>query len=116
MALNLTVIGLSWLLAACSAVLWLRKYPGRPIGRGHPETRRGRPLDVLGLAGIPLVAWAGSNLQERYHWGWWVIPVVYVPLFAIGVAAPILTRRWQLRRSTTPTSSLDSSPPTPPVA
>ncbi len=47
--------GLGWLLAAASAVLWLRKYPGRAIGRRHPETRRGRPLDVLGLAGLAVV-------------------------------------------------------------
>jgi len=108
-ALNLTLIGLGWLLAACSAVLWLRKYPGRRIGRGYPETQRGRPLDVLGLAGLPLGAYGGTGLQVRYDWGWWVVPAVYVPLFLIGIAAPILIRRWQLRHSATQPTGLDSS-------
>ncbi len=78
-ALNLTLIGLGWLLAAASGMLWLRKYPGRRIGRGYPETQRGRPLDVLGLAGFPLGAYGGTGLQVRYDWGWWVVPAVLVP-------------------------------------
>jgi len=116
MALDLTLIGLGWLLAAGSAVLWLRKYPGQRIGRGYPETRRGRPLDVLGVAGFAPGAYGGTGLQNRYEWGWWVVPAVYVPLFLIWTAAPILTRRWQLRHSTRQPGGLDSSAGMPPTA
>lgn len=102
MALDLILIGLGWLLAAGSAVLWLRKYPGQRIGRGYPETRRGRPLDLLGLAGIAPGAYGGTGLQVRHDGGWWVVPAVLVLLVLIGTAAPILIRRWQLRSSVAP--------------
>ena len=113
-AIYLSAIGLGWLLAACSAVLWLRKYPGRRIGRRHPETHAGRPLLVLWLAGLALGAYGGSGLQTRYHQGLWVVPAVYVPLLLIGAAAPILIRRWQLRHAATPVG-LDGSRGLPPT-
>lgn len=116
MALYLSLIGLGWVLAAGSAVLWLRKYPGQRIGRGYPETRRGRPLDVLELAGFAPGAYGGTGLQNRYHWGSWVILAVYVPLLLIGVAAPILIRRCQLRHSAAPAAGLDSSAGASPTA
>lgn len=114
MALYLTLIGLGWLLAAASAVLWFRKYPGQRLGRRYPSTRRGRPLDLLGLAGIAPGAYGGSALQTRYHWGLWVVPAVYVPLFFLGTAAPILLRRWQLPRTPEP-AGIDSSAGVPPA-
>lgn len=107
MAPDLTLIGLGWLLAAASAVLWLRQYPGQRIGHGFPKTRRGRPLDLLGLAGIPLGAYGGTGLQVRNDWGWWVVPTVLVPLVLIGTAMPILLRSWQFRRSTPSTGPSD---------
>jgi len=53
---------------------------------------------VLGLAGLVPAAYGGTGLQTRYHWSWWIVPAVLVPLLLIGTAAPILFRRWQLRR------------------
>lgn len=108
----LYLIGLGWLLAAASAVLWLRQHPGQRLGRRYLATRQGRPLTVLGLAGIAPAAYGGSGLQTRYHWGWWVVPAVYVPLFFLGTAAPILFRRWQLRRTAEP-ADIDNSAVTP---
>ncbi len=64
---------------------------------------------TLLVAAVVAGAYGGSGLQVRYDWGWWVVPAVYVPLFLIGIAAPILIRRWQLRHSATQPTGLDSS-------
>lgn len=106
MALYLTLIGLGWLLAAGLAVLWLRRHPGR-TSRLEQSDRRWQSTTLL-VAAVGAGAYGGSGLQTRYHWGWWVVPAVYVPLFLIA-AAPILTRRWQLRHSTRQPDGLDRS-------
>ncbi len=113
MALYLSLIGFGWLLAACSAVLWLRRHPGRTFKL--KESDQGWQSTLL-VAAIGAGAYGGVNLVLRYHWGGWLVPAVYVPLFVIGTAAPILTRRWQLRHSTRQTSGLDSSAGIPPTA
>ncbi len=108
MALYLNLIGLGWLLAAASGMLWLRENPGRRMRRRDSPKPSWRSSTLL-VAAVVAGAYGGSGLQVRYDWGWWVVPAVYVPLFLIGIAAPILIRRWQLRHSATQPTGLDSS-------
>lgn len=113
-ALYLTLFWLSWPLAACSAVLWLRKYPRRSIklwqsGRGWQST-------TFLLAAVMVGVYGGVNLALRYHRGGWLIPALFVPLSLIATAAPIRIRRWQLRHSLTQPAGLESSTTTPPTA
>lgn len=115
-ATDIILIELGWVLAAASAVLWLRKYPGQRIGRRHPGTQPGRPLTVLGLAGLLPAAFGGARLQTRHHWGWWVVPAVYVSLLLIGTVVPILIRHWQLRHSPAQPAGPHSSAPAAPTA
>lgn len=111
--MDIILIGLGWLLAAGSAVLWLRRYPGWTSTLKQSD--RGWQSTTLLAAAVGAGAYAGSGLQTRYHWGWWVVPAVYVPLFLIA-AAPILTQRWQLRHSTRQPDRLDTSAGVPPAA
>ncbi len=114
MALYLTLIELGWLLAAGSGMLWLRENPGRRMRDSPKPSWRSSTLLV---AAVGAGAYGGSGLQTRYHhWGWWVVPAVYVPLFLIGIAAPILTRRWQVRHAAPQPVGLDSSAGTSPTA
>jgi len=116
MALYLSLIGLGWLLAAYSSVLWLRKYPGEPVGQGR-NPRRGWQSNAV-LAGAALVGVYGAvGLIYKYHWGGWIISVgILVPLVTITSIAPVLTRRWQLRRSAAGAVGLDSAAGVPPSA
>lgn len=114
MALYLTLLGLGWLLAAGSGVLWFRKHPGRHLGWASPN--RGWRSEALLVLAIAVAAYGGTNLQVHQHWdARWVAVAV---MFPIGVFAGVLPRivRWrQLRRPASQPAGLGGSAGIPPA-
>ena len=101
MTLDLTLIGLGWLLATGSAVLWIRKYPQQPLGRGYPSTqRRGWRAYALLTAAGGFVAFGGAGLESRHHWASLAaMPLAYGPVVILAFVVPVLARRRQVRTS-----------------
>ena len=116
MALYITLIGLGWLLAAGSAVLWLRENPGQRLGRRNSPKTSWRS-NALFFAAIVLTAYGGSGIQRHQHSeSFWIVAVVtIIPLVLISAVIPSAARWWQLRRSTPQPSRLDGSPDIPPT-
>jgi len=116
-ALYLTLIGLGWLLAAASGMLWLRENPGRRMRRRDSPKRSWRS-NALYFAAIVLIAYGGSGIQRHQHSEsfWIVVAVAVIPLVLLSVVIPLAVRWWQLRHSARQPSGLDSSAEVPPSA
>ncbi len=88
-ALYLTLIGLGWLLAAASGMLWLRENPGRRMRRRDSPKRSWR-FNALYFAAIVLTAYGGSGIQRHQHSEsfWIVVAVAVIPLVLLSVVIP----------------------------
>lgn len=111
---DLILVGVSWLLAAGSGVLWLRENPGKRLQRRNSPKRSWRST-ALFFAALAVAAYGGSGLQRREHWGIWAVLAVVFSFSAITTGIPLAVRRWQLRRTTPQPAAIDSSAGIPPA-